>query len=316
MWVLWNADPLLRSAVRGCTLVTFQDTGGCFTNVSRALQNILSKFVYCRSRTSYENFKLKLCTCAQSHALGTRTKFQLEILTINVISGIVYFREIILESSRNVSETTLWPSRSSLISRFIFAFAVLSHAFAAKFLVTKVFVIGSIRDAVGRVPEHMSVVVVFNGFSSSAAASAIITSSVLKVLWRTSRGNRGSSTAAHTAACCSNKRVSMLCAEFQRVGTSWMEFVHQQSQQLLFFLQYLGSGGGLVWSGLQVFAPLPVSAKRHPLWTPDTQIGSIMGKATYMVPAELYSGICHVPCIVSDNDRLLIMQIPFCGALT
>ena len=39
-------------------------------------------------------------------ALGTRTKFQLEILTINVIAGIVYFREIILESSRNVSETT------------------------------------------------------------------------------------------------------------------------------------------------------------------------------------------------------------------
>ena len=32
------------------------------------------------------------------HALGTRTKFQLEILTIIVISGIVYFREIILES--------------------------------------------------------------------------------------------------------------------------------------------------------------------------------------------------------------------------
>ena len=39
-------------------------------------------------------------------ALGTRIKFQLQILTINVIPGIVYFREIILESSRNVSETT------------------------------------------------------------------------------------------------------------------------------------------------------------------------------------------------------------------
>ena len=77
--------------------------GGCFTNVSRALQNILSNFVYCRTSTSYENFKLKLCSCAQSHALGTHTKFQLEILTINVITGIVYFREIILESSRNVS---------------------------------------------------------------------------------------------------------------------------------------------------------------------------------------------------------------------
>ena len=80
--------------------------GGCFTNVSQALQDILSKFVYCRNRTSYENFKLKLCTRAQSPALGTRTKFQLEILTINVISGMVYFREIFLESSRNVSETT------------------------------------------------------------------------------------------------------------------------------------------------------------------------------------------------------------------
>ena len=44
--------------------------------------------------------------CAQSHALGTRTKFQLKIISINIIFGIVYFREIILECSRNVSETT------------------------------------------------------------------------------------------------------------------------------------------------------------------------------------------------------------------
>ena len=82
--------------------------GVCFTNVSRALQDILLKFVYCRNRSSYENFKLKLCTCAQNMALGTRTKFQFEILDINLISSIVYFREIILESSRNVSETTPW----------------------------------------------------------------------------------------------------------------------------------------------------------------------------------------------------------------
>ena len=38
-----------------------------FTNFSRALQNILAKCMYCRNRTSYENCKLKLCTCAQSH---------------------------------------------------------------------------------------------------------------------------------------------------------------------------------------------------------------------------------------------------------
>ena len=83
-----------------------REPGGCFPNVLRALQNILSKFVCCRNRTTYEHFKLKLCSCAQSHALGTRTKFQLKILTINVISGIVYFRDIMLESSRNVSETS------------------------------------------------------------------------------------------------------------------------------------------------------------------------------------------------------------------
>ena len=46
--------------------------------------------------------------CAQSHALGTRTKFQLEIITINVFSGIVYFHEIILESSQNINETNPW----------------------------------------------------------------------------------------------------------------------------------------------------------------------------------------------------------------
>ena len=76
-----------------------------FTNVSRALQNILSKFMHCRNCMSYENFMLKLSKCAQSRALGTGTIFRLEILIINVISGIVYFCEVILESLRNVSET-------------------------------------------------------------------------------------------------------------------------------------------------------------------------------------------------------------------
>ena len=41
----------------------------------------------------------------QSLALGTRTNFQIEILTINVISGVVYFRENVLGTSRNGSET-------------------------------------------------------------------------------------------------------------------------------------------------------------------------------------------------------------------
>ena len=53
-----------------------------------------------------ENFKLKLCMCAQSMALGTRTKLPLEILIRSTISAIHKFWKNILESSLNVSETT------------------------------------------------------------------------------------------------------------------------------------------------------------------------------------------------------------------
>ena len=35
-------------------------------------------------------------------------KFQIQILIINLINAVVYFRGIMLESSRNVSETTPW----------------------------------------------------------------------------------------------------------------------------------------------------------------------------------------------------------------
>ena len=46
-----------------------------------------------------------VCVRAQSHDLCTRTKFQPEILTINVISDKVYFREIMSGSPLNVCET-------------------------------------------------------------------------------------------------------------------------------------------------------------------------------------------------------------------
>ena len=85
---------------------SLEGPGGCFTNVPRALQNNLAKIHNTRNHIYDQNFKLKLCTCAQSMALGTRTKFQLEILITSTISAIHKFRENILESSRNVSETT------------------------------------------------------------------------------------------------------------------------------------------------------------------------------------------------------------------
>ena len=79
--------------------------GGCFTNVSRALQNNLAKIYSARNHIYGENFKPKLCTCAQSMALGTRTKFRLEILIRSTISVMQKFRKNILESSPIVSET-------------------------------------------------------------------------------------------------------------------------------------------------------------------------------------------------------------------
>ena len=72
----------------------------------RALRNNLAKMYNARNHFYAENFNLKFCTCAQSIALDTRTKFQIEILIRNTISAIHKFRENILESSRNVSETT------------------------------------------------------------------------------------------------------------------------------------------------------------------------------------------------------------------
>ena len=67
-----------------------------FTNFSRALQNILSKFLYCRSRFSYENFKLQLILCVcRKLCFGHTPKVSAWNFTINVISGVAYFREII-----------------------------------------------------------------------------------------------------------------------------------------------------------------------------------------------------------------------------
>ena len=82
-----------------------QVPGGCFTNISRALQNDIVKIYNARNHIYGENFKLKYCYCAQSMALGTCTKFQLEILIRSVMFAIHKFWENILESLRNVSET-------------------------------------------------------------------------------------------------------------------------------------------------------------------------------------------------------------------
>ena len=89
----------------GINLICQNYSGGCFTIVLRALQNILSKFVCGRNRTSHENFKLKLYVYPKP-GFGHTYKVSAWNFTINMMSGIVYFRKIILENSQNISETT------------------------------------------------------------------------------------------------------------------------------------------------------------------------------------------------------------------
>ena len=86
----------------------------CFTNVLWSLQNKLPKIYNVRNNIYAANFKLKLCTCAQSIALDTRTKSQLEIV-IRTILVIYKFRQNILESSRNVSERPTWSILLNLV---------------------------------------------------------------------------------------------------------------------------------------------------------------------------------------------------------
>ena len=63
-------------------------------------------------------FKLKLCTCAHSHALGTCTRFQFEILIRITISAIPKFEENIRDSSWKISETTPWVLTTMVMIKF------------------------------------------------------------------------------------------------------------------------------------------------------------------------------------------------------
>ena len=88
--------------------VFFCNPGGCFTNISWALQNNLAKVYNARNHIYGANFKLKLCTCTQSMALSMHTKFWLEIHIRITISIIHKFRENILESSWNCNKIPPW----------------------------------------------------------------------------------------------------------------------------------------------------------------------------------------------------------------
>ena len=78
---------------------TSQRYWACCTKASRALQNNLSKIYIIRKHSYGENFKLNVFMCAQTKALGTHWKFQLENPIRSTTSAIHKFREIICETS-------------------------------------------------------------------------------------------------------------------------------------------------------------------------------------------------------------------------
>ena len=91
--------------------VIFQDggrylgaSGGCFTNVSWALQTVFRNLCIAEIRLFMRISSRNVIRVPK--AMLTCTNFRLEIFIINVICGIAYFHEIILDSLRNVSETS------------------------------------------------------------------------------------------------------------------------------------------------------------------------------------------------------------------
>ena len=88
MLMIYNSNH--SGGVKFCELSKIFSRNLCITEIILLMRNSSWNFVH----------------VPKAKALGTCTKFQLEILIINVISGIVYFRKIILESLQNISKTT------------------------------------------------------------------------------------------------------------------------------------------------------------------------------------------------------------------
>ena len=80
-------------------------SGGCFTNVSRALQNNLAKIYNARNNIYADNFKLKLCTCAQSMAWAHVQSFSLKFSPEGLFLRYTHFERI------------FWRARETLVKQ-------------------------------------------------------------------------------------------------------------------------------------------------------------------------------------------------------
>ena len=91
--------------------------GGRFTDVSRALQNIISKYVSCKNRTFYGNFKLKLCMCALGHTCEISAwNFNYKCDFWHCIFSRGYFEELAKCKWNNPQSSVSWLLSSMHIS--------------------------------------------------------------------------------------------------------------------------------------------------------------------------------------------------------
>ena len=83
---------------------------GCFTNISRALQNKNNENTQCQKSHLWWEFQAETLYVCPKLGFGHTYKVHLEILIRNMISAIHKFQGNVLESLRNVSETITWSS--------------------------------------------------------------------------------------------------------------------------------------------------------------------------------------------------------------
>ena len=87
-----NVETPNRMSIRNSFNTYYHENLGIVSLTFRELCKTFPQKLCVAESYFYEDFKLKLFKmCSKPHALGTRTKFQLEVITINVIFGIVYF---------------------------------------------------------------------------------------------------------------------------------------------------------------------------------------------------------------------------------
>ena len=120
LWMLLEPIPVPTtfidlSTISSGAIMTWKNafciTGGCFTNVSRALQNNLAKIHNTRNHIYDENFKLKLETWLWAHVQSFSLKFSSQVLFLQYTNSERIFwrvRETLVKQPPGLFTGILW----------------------------------------------------------------------------------------------------------------------------------------------------------------------------------------------------------------